>query len=56
MGGLSVLDVVLCLKLLETLCPGVVDILGEGDESRRRSIEGRHFDVEDGLMVQGGNG
>ena len=47
-----VLDVVGGFEPLEALCPGVVDVLGEGDESgRRRSVGGRHFDVEDGLMV-----
>ena len=44
MGGPSILDVVLCLELLEALCPSVVDILGVGDElRRRRSVGGRHF-------------
>ena len=44
MGGPSVLDVELCLELFEALHPGVVDILGVGDElRRRRSVGGRHF-------------
>ena len=50
-GGMSVLDVVLCLELLETLHPGVIDILSVRDEGRRRSTWSRHFDVEDGIVV-----
>ena len=50
-GGLSVLDVVVTLESLEALHPSIVDILGVGDELRRRSVRGRHFDVEDRLMV-----
>ena len=48
-----VLDIVLRLELLETLGMGIVDILSIGDElgRRRRSVGGRHFDVEDGWMV-----
>ena len=39
---------------LEALRPSIVDILGIGDElRRRRSVGSRHFDVEDGFMVQG---
>ena len=55
MGSTSVLPIVRGLKPLEALCPCIVDILGERDESGRRrgSIGSRHFDVEDGLMVQG---
>ena len=50
-----VLDVVGGFEPLEALCPDVVDVLGEGDESgrRRRSVGSRHFNVEDGLTVQG---
>ena len=53
MSGPHVLDVVPCLELLEALRTGVVNVLGIGDElrRRRRSVGGRHFDVEDGLMV-----
>ena len=51
MGSTSILVVVRGFEPLEALCLGVVDILAEGDESRRRSIGSRHFDVEDGLMV-----
>ena len=52
---MSILDIVGGFEPLEALCPGVVDILGKGDESRRRrgSVGNRHFNVEDGLMVQG---
>ena len=50
-SGPSILDVVLCLELLEALCVGIVDILGVGNKLRRRSVGSRHFDVEDGLMV-----
>ena len=46
-----ILDVVGGFEPLEALCPGVVDVLGEGDESGRRSVGGRHFDVEDRSMV-----
>ena len=51
----GVLDVVPHLETLETLSASIVDVLGIGNElrGRRRSIGGRHFDVEDGLMVQG---
>ena len=44
-GGPSILDVVLRLELLETLCPGIVNILGVRDElrRRRRSIGSRHL-------------
>ena len=51
MGDTSVLAVVRGFEPLEALCLGVVDILAEGDESRRRSIGSRHFNMEDGLMV-----
>ena len=44
-GNTSVLDVVTALEPLEALCPSIVDVLGIGDELRRRkrSIGGRHF-------------
>ena len=50
-GALGILLVVDGLELFEALYPGIIDILGIGDELRRRSVGGRHFDVEDGLMV-----
>ena len=55
MGSPGVLDVESCLELLETLGMGIVNILGIGDKlgRRRRSIGGRHFNVEDWLIVQG---
>ena len=54
MGSPGVLDIEPCLELLETLGMGIVDILGIGDKlGRRRSIGGRHFNVEDWLIVQG---
>ena len=45
-GNSSVLDVVAALELLEALCPSIVDILGIGDElrRRRRSVGSRHFE------------
>ena len=44
MGSPSVLDVVSCLELFEPLGTGIVDVLGIGDElRRRRSVGGRHF-------------
>ena len=44
MSGLSILDVVLTLESLEALHAGIIDILGIGDElRRRRSIGSRHF-------------
>ena len=48
-----ILDVVLCLELLEALRASIVNVLSVGNELRRgrRSVGGRHFDVEDGLMV-----
>ena len=47
-----ILDIVAGFEPPEALCPGIVDVLGEGDKSRRRrSVGSRHFDVEDGLMV-----
>ena len=53
-GGPGVLDIVMGFETLEALCPGVINILGIGDElGRRRSVGSRHFDVEDGLTVQG---
>ena len=49
-----ILDIVGGFEPLEALRPSVVDVLGEGDESRRRrSVGSRHFDVEDRLTVQG---
>ena len=49
-----VLDIVRGFEPLEALHPGVVNILGEGDKSRRRrNIGSRNFDVEDKLTVQG---
>ena len=44
-SGTSVLAVVGSFELLEALCLGIVDILGKGDENRRRrgSIGSRHF-------------
>ena len=52
-GGPSILDIVMRLEALEAFCPSIVDILGIGDElrRRRRSVRSRHVDVEDGLMV-----
>ena len=53
MGGASILNIALRLELLEALCASVVDILGVRDKlgRRGRSIGGRHFNVEDGLIV-----
>ena len=49
----SILDIVLCLELFKALGVSIVDVLGVGDElRRRRTISGRHFNVEDRLMVQ----
>ena len=49
MGGPSILDIVSCLELFETLHPGVVNILGIGDElRRRRSVGSRHFEWRTG--------
>ena len=43
-GSMGVLDVVLGLELLEPLRMGVVNVLGVGDEGRRRRSTGsRHF-------------
>ena len=44
-GGLSILDIVATLESLEALCLSIVNILGIGDElrRRRRSVGGRHF-------------
>ena len=44
-GSLSVLDVVVTFESLEALCTSIVDILGIGDELRRRgrSVGSRHF-------------
>ena len=44
MGNLRVLDVVMALEPLEAFRPSIVDILGIGDElRRRRSVGSRHF-------------
>ena len=51
-GASGVLDVVGGFEPLEALHFGVVNVLGEGNESRR-SVGSRHLNVEDGLMVQG---
>ena len=52
---MSILDIVGGFEPLEALRPSIVDVLGERDKSRRRrgSVGNRHFNVEDGLMVQG---
>ena len=52
-SGPHVLDIVSCLELFEALGAGIVDLLGIRDKlgRRGRSVGGRHFDVEDGLMV-----
>ena len=44
--GAGVLDVVLCLELLETLSAGIINILGVGNElgRRGRSVGSRHFE------------
>ena len=49
-GGLSILDIVLRLELLETLGVGVVDVLGVGNElgRRRKSVGSRHFEWRTG--------
>ena len=49
-GASGVLLVVDCLELFKALCPGVVDVLGEGDERSRRSGSdwGRHFEWRTG--------
>ena len=48
-GGLSILDVVLRLELLEALHPSIVDVLRVGDERRRRrSTRSRHFEWRTG--------
>ena len=49
-----VLDIVPRLELLEALGTSIVDVLGIGNELRRRSrsVGSRYFDVEDGWMVQ----
>ena len=48
----GILNVVDGLKVFEALHLGIVNILGIGDElGRRRNVGGRHFDVEDRLMV-----
>ena len=53
MGSPSVLDIVSCLELLETLHTGIVNVLGIGNKLRRRgrSVGSRHFDVEDRSTV-----
>ena len=53
-GNSSVLDVVATLESLKALGPGIVDILGVGDElRRRRSIGGRHFKWRTGWWFKG---
>ena len=53
-GTASILDIVAGFEPLEALHPGVIDVVGEGNKSRRRrSVGSRHFNVEDRLMVQG---
>ena len=49
-GNASVLDIVATLELLEALRLGIVDILGIGDElrRRRRSVGSRHFEWRTG--------
>ena len=49
-GTTSVLDIVAALEPLEALSTGIVDILGIGDElrRRRRSVGGRHFEWRTG--------
>ena len=43
-GGPSILDIVPRLELLEALGAGIINVLGVGDElRRRRSVGGRHF-------------
>ena len=43
-SGPGILDVVPSLELLEALCASIVDILGVGNElRRRRSVGSRHF-------------
>ena len=52
MSDPGVLDVVAAFEPLKAIHLSIVDILGVGDElRRRRSVGSRHFDVEDGLMV-----
>ena len=49
MSASSVLDVVAALEPLEALSVSVVDILGVGDElRRRRSVGSRHFEWRTG--------
>ena len=45
-GGMGVLAVVRGLEPVEALCPGIVNVLDEGDERSRRSGRGRsrHFE------------
>ena len=54
-SGPRILDIVPRLELFEAFSASVIDVLGIGNElgRRGRSIGDRHFDVEDGLMVQG---
>ena len=52
-GGPSVLDIVPCLELLETLHTGIVNVLGVGDKlGRRRSVGSRHFEWRMGLWFK----
>ena len=49
MSGSHVLDIVVCLEVFETLCASIVDVLGIGNElRRRRSVGGRHFEWRTG--------
>ena len=50
MGSTSVLDIVVALEPLKALSVSIVDVLGIGDElrRRRRSIGGRHFEWRTG--------
>ena len=53
-GGPGILDVVPCLELLEALCMGIVDVLGVGNELRRRnrSVGSRHFEWRTGRWFE----
>ena len=54
-GTSSVLDVVAALEPLEALSASIVDVLGIGDElrRRRRSVGSRHFEWRTGLQFKG---
>ena len=51
----GILDVVLCLELLETLSAGIINILGVGNElgRRGRSVGSRHFEWRMGWWFKG---